>query len=110
MHLIWSLRWAGSRAPWYLSHFKSMPVAALKSMSVLHLGDSSAGSPQRAWTARRTESEIRGGGLATDLHNYPVLLPESKCDPIEIIAYWKQRSTSVQIPALDNPEPMSRCG
>lgn len=90
MHLIWSLRWAGSRAPCYLSHFKSMPVVALKSMSVLHLGDSSAGSPQRAWTARRMESEIKGrvlkerGGalLATDLRNYPVLLPESKCDPI----------------------------
>lgn len=47
--------------------------------------------------ARRKESEIdigkgeEGGGtlLATDLCNYPVLLPESKCDPIEIIAYWR---------------------
>lgn len=66
-------------------------------MSVLHLRDSSVGSPQRAWIARKKEREIdigkeeEGGGTlsATDLRNYPVLLPESKCDPIEIIAYWK---------------------
>lgn len=77
-----------------------MPVAGLKSMSVLHLRDSSVGSPQRAWIARKKEREIdigkeeggrEGGGtlLAADLRNYPVLQPESKCDPIEIIAYWK---------------------
>ena len=30
-----------------------------------------------------------GALLATDLRNYPVLLLESKCDPIEIIANWK---------------------
>lgn len=74
-----------------------MPVASLKSMSVLHLRDSSVGSPQRAWIARKKEREIdigkeeEGGGtlLATDLHNYPVLLPEFKCDLMEIIAYWK---------------------
>lgn len=55
---------------WYLSYFKSMPVASLKSMSELHLRDSSANSPQRAWavgkterkeTAKRGETESGGG-------------------------------------------------
>lgn len=44
---------------WYLSHFKSMPVAGLKSMSVLHHKDSSVDSPQRAWIAREEEEEDR---------------------------------------------------
>lgn len=85
--------------PWYLSHFKSMLVAGLKSMRVLHLRVSSVASPLRAQIARQKEGEIdigkeeEGGStlLATDLCNYPVLLPESKCDPIEIIAYWKHQ-------------------
>lgn len=66
-------------------------------MSVLHLRDSSVGSPWRPWIARRKKREIdigkgeEGGGtpIATDLRNYPVLLLECKCDPIEIIAHWK---------------------
>lgn len=66
-------------------------------MRVLHLRVSSVGRPQRGWAARQRqrerEMEEEGGNalVTTDLHNYPVLLPESKCDPIEIIAYWKRR-------------------
>lgn len=58
MHLIESLSRAGCSAPWYLGHFESMPVAGLKSMSVLHLRDSSVGRPQRGWIARRKERRI----------------------------------------------------
>lgn len=74
-----------------------MPVAGLKSMRVLHLRVSSVGSPQRGYQGRAREmdggKEEEGGNalVTTDLHNYPVLLPESKCDPIEIIADWKWR-------------------
>lgn len=47
------------------------------------------------------ERRREGTLLATDLGNYPVLLPESKCDPIEIIANWKCHWT------IQN---LSRCG
>lgn len=70
-------------------------------MRVLRLRVSSVGSPQRGYQGRHTEreremdrgKEEEGGNalVTTDLHNYPVLLPESKCDPIEIIAHWKWR-------------------
>lgn len=59
------------------------------------------GSPWRGWVARQREREreIDGGKeeeggnalVTTDLHNYPVLLPESKCDQTGIIAHWKRR-------------------
>lgn len=61
MHLIQSLGRAGCSVPCYLSHFKSMPVAGLKSMSVLHLRDSSVDSPLRAWIPRKRERKAEKG-------------------------------------------------
>lgn len=61
MHLIQSLERAGCSGPWYLSHFKSLPVAGLKSMSVLHLRGSSVDSPLRAWIALKNERKAERG-------------------------------------------------
>lgn len=79
-----------------------MPGPGLKSMGVLHLRVLSWGqSLERLGSEAEgeREREIDGGKeeeggnalVTTDLHNYPVLLPESKCDQTGIIAHWKRR-------------------
>lgn len=78
-------------------------------MSALHLGASSRQAvPGEAGQQGRQGRQIKGGWReeavlsATDLRNYPrALLPESKCDPIEIIAYRKRRrEPRVAVPRL----------